>query len=52
VDRKLAREFVRKVQPLEKSPLKEDRRAARSAEKRLRRILRKIPKPQFKRLAA
>jgi hypothetical protein len=43
MDKKLARQFVAKVHPLEHSDNPKDRKAARVAEKKLRRILRTIP---------
>jgi hypothetical protein len=52
MDRKLARQFVRKVSPLEHSPDVRDRKAARKAESKLRRILKTIPKPKERRLSA
>lgn len=47
MDKKLAREFVRKVSPLEDSKDPRDRKAARIAEARLRRVLKTIPKSRL-----
>ena len=49
-DKRLARQFVKRVSPLEHSPDVRDRKAARRAETRLRKILKTIPAP--KRLTA
>ena len=46
MDKKLAREFVRKVGPLEHSTDPRDRKAARAAEARLRKINASVPKPR------
>lgn len=46
MDKKLAKKFVRKVSPLERSPDPRDRKAAKVAESKLRRILRTIPAPR------
>ena len=43
-DKKLAREFVKKVGPLEHSPNKKDRMRARKYERQLRHLNAKIPK--------
>lgn len=46
MDKKLARQFVAKVSPLEHSPDARDRKAARKAEMRLKRIIRSVPAPR------
>ncbi len=46
MDRKLARQFVLKVGPLEKSNDVRDRKAARKAESRLRKVIASVPKPR------
>jgi hypothetical protein len=46
VDKKLARQFVAKVSPLEHSDDPRDRKAAKKAEAKLRKILPTIPKPK------
>ena len=45
MDRKLARQFVAKVGPLEHSKDVRDRKAARKAESKLRKIIAKVPAP-------
>ena len=52
MDRKLARQFVKRVSPLEHSADPRDRKAARKAESRLRKIIAKVPKPARSRLTA
>jgi hypothetical protein len=51
MDKKLARQFVHKVSPLEHSSDVRDRKAARKAESKLRRILKTIPKPKGRLMA-
>jgi hypothetical protein len=46
MDKKLARQFVKKVGPLEHSKNPKDKKAAKAAERKLRRILPTIPKPR------
>lgn len=48
MDKKLARQFVAKVSPLEHSKDPRDRKAARKAETRLRKILKTIPPPRLR----
>ena len=50
MDKMLAREFVKKVGPLEHSKSAKDRRAAKAAEDKLWKLLKTIPPP--KRLTA
>lgn len=47
-DKKLAREFVKKVGPLEQSKDSRDRKLATKYEAKLRKINRKIPPPRMK----
>lgn len=44
MDKKLAREFVRKVGPLEHSKNPKDRKAARKAEMKLRKVIKSVPR--------
>lgn len=44
MDKKLARQFVKKVGPLEQSDNPKDRAAAMKAEKKLRKINKNIPR--------
>ncbi len=44
MDKKLARQFVAKVGPLEHSKNPKDRKAARRAESRLRKLIASVPK--------
>ena len=44
MDRKLAKQFVKKVGPLEHSSDPKDREAARKAERKLKKVLKTIPK--------
>lgn len=50
MDKKIARELVRKVGPLEHSNNPKDRAKAKKVESRVKKILRSVPKP--KRLTA
>jgi hypothetical protein len=47
-DKKLAREFIRKVSPLEHSKNPVDRKNARKLEKRFRAVIRSIPKKRIR----
>ena len=51
MDKKLAKQFVRKVSPLEHSEDPRDRKAARTAESKLRRVIRTIPNLRRRRAA-
>lgn len=46
MDKKLAKRFVAKVGPLERSRDPRDRKAAKDAESRLRKIIATVPSPR------